>query len=360
VSDERRIETRVVHAGLAPDPAYGSVIPPIYPGSTYVQRAPGQVVGDFDYSRSANPTRAALETALGELERGHASAFSSGMAATHALMTAATSAGDHLILPSDLYGGTHRLVDQVLVRFGLSFDLVDQRDLPALRAAIRPETRLIWVETPTNPLLNEIDIAAVAELAGEITVAVDNTFATPIVQRPIELGATAVVHSTTKYLGGHSDVIGGAVICSDPGLHEQVRHVQNSVGAVPSPFDCFLVHRGIRTLALRVGQHTINGRATSEYLATAPVVEDVRWPGFGGMVCFRHPDASGIASRTEIFSLAESLGGVESLIEVPQAMTHQSVEATDAAVPDDLVRLSCGIEAPDDLVADLAQAIAAN
>ena len=357
MSEGRLIETRVVHAGLDPDPTYGSVIPPIYQGSTYVQRAPGEVVEDYDYSRSANPTRAALETALGQLEGGQASAFASGMAATHALITAATNAGDHLILPSDLYGGTHRLVDQVLVRFGLTFDLVDQRDLAALQAAIRPETRLIWVETPTNPMLNEIDVAAVAKLAGGITVAVDNTFATPIVQRPIELGATAVVHSTTKYLGGHSDAIGGAVICRDADLHERVRYVQNAVGAVPGPLDCFLVHRGIRTLAVRVGQHTINGRAVSEYLDGAEEVEDVRWPGFGGMVCFRHPHATVIAARTRIFALAESLGGVESLIEVPQAMTHQSVEATDAAVPVDLVRLSCGIEAPDDLVADLAQAI---
>ena len=354
---EAEIDTRVVHAGLEPDPTYGSVIPPIHQTSTFVQPAPGEFVGDYDYARSANPTRAALERALGELEGGHAAAFSSGMAATHALLTAALSAGDHLLLPLDLYGGTFRLVDKVLARFGLEYDLVDQRDLDALRSAIRPQTRLIWVETPTNPLLNEIDIAAVVEAAPEQLVVVDNTFATPIVQRPLELGAGAVVHSTTKYLGGHSDVVGGAVITADEQLAEQVRFVQNAVGAVPGPFDCFLVHRGLRTLALRVARHTENGQAVSDWLRDAPRVEDVRWPGFGGMVSFRHPDAIGLVARTRIFSLAESLGGVESLIEVPQAMTHQSVEESDAAVPADLVRLSCGIEAAADLIADLERAL---
>ncbi len=355
---KRRMETRVVHAGLEPDPTYGSVIPPIHQTSTYVQRAPGEVVEDYDYSRSANPTRSALERALGELEGGHGTAFGSGMAATHAILSAALDAGDHMILPIDLYGGTYRLVDKVLTRFGLAYDLVDQGDLDGVRAAIRPQTRMIWVETPTNPLLNVVDVAAIVEAADGIPVVVDNTFATPIVQRPLEAGARAVVHSTTKYLGGHADVVGGAVIAADEDLHERVRFVQNAVGAVPGPLDCFLVHRGLRTLALRVAQHTANGRAVSEYLDGAPGVEDVRWPGFGGMVSLRHPDAGGIATRTRIFSLAESLGGVESLIEVPQAMTHQSVEDSDAAVPPDLVRLSCGIEAAEDLVADLEQAIA--
>jgi cystathionine gamma-synthase len=354
---DRRIETRVVHAGLDPDPTYGSVIPPIHQTSTFVQRAPGEVTDDYDYARSANPTRAALERALGELEGGQGAAFASGMAATHALLTAALEGGDHLILPVDLYGGTYRLVDKVLTRFGLAYDLVDQRDLDALRATMRPETRMVWVETPTNPLLNVVDIAAVVDAAGEAMVVVDNTFATPVVQRPLELGATAVVHSTTKYLGGHSDVVGGAVISGDPDLHERVRFVQNSVGAVPGPLDCFLVHRGLRTLALRVGQHTANGRAVSEYLREAAGTADVRWPGFGGMVSFRHPAATAIVSRTELFSLAESLGGVESLIELPQAMTHQSVEDSEAAVSPDLIRLSCGIEAAEDLTADLAQAM---
>ncbi len=354
---ERRLATRVVHAGLDPDPAYGSVIPPIHQTSTYVQPAPGEFVEDYDYARSANPTRSALERAIGELEGGHGSAFSSGMAATHALLTAHCGAGDHVILPRDLYGGTYRLVDKVLKRFGLDYDMVDQTDLDALAAAVRPETRLIWVETPTNPLLNVVDVAGVVERKQSAIVAVDNTFATPIVQRPLELGADAVVHSATKYLGGHSDVVGGAVVVADEELHRQVRFVQNAVGAVPGPLDCFLVHRGLRTLHLRVAAHTENGRAVSEFLAGAPGVEGVRWPGFGGMVSFRHPDAVRVAAATEIFSLAESLGGVESLIEVPQAMTHQSVEDSAAAVPADLVRLSCGVEAAEDLVDDLRQAL---
>jgi cystathionine gamma-synthase len=218
---------------------------------------------------------------------------------------------------------------------------------------------MIWVETPTNPLLNVVDIAAVVGLSGDTLVAVDNTFATPVVQRPLELGADAVVHSATKYLGGHSDVVGGAVVVRESDLHEGVRFVQNSIGAVPGPLDCFLVHRGLRTLHLRVAAHTDNGRAVSEFLAGAEGVTEVRWPGFGGMVSFRHPQAERVARETRIFSLAESLGGVESLIELPQAMTHQSVEGSAAAVPPDLVRLSCGVEAADDLVGDLDAAISA-
>jgi cystathionine gamma-synthase len=354
---DRRFATRAVHAGLEPDPSYGSVIPPIHQTSTYVQPAPGEFVEDYDYARSANPTRAALERALGELEGGLASCFASGMAATHALLTAHCGAGDHVILPRDLYGGTYRLVDKVLTRFGIVYDMVDQTDLDAVERTVRAETKLIWVETPTNPLLNVVDVEAVVALAGGALVAVDNTFATPVVQRPLELGADAVVHSATKYLGGHSDVVGGAVIVRDGGLHEQVRFVQNAIGAVPGPFDCFLVHRGLRTLHLRVAAHTENGRAVSEFLRGVDEVEDVRWPGFGGMVSFRHPRATSVAAATEIFALAESLGGVESLIEVPQAMTHQSVEDSAAAVPADLIRLSCGIEAADDLVEDLRGAL---
>jgi cystathionine gamma-synthase len=353
----KALATRVVHAGLDPDPSFGSVIPPIHQTSTYVQPSPGEFVEDYDYARSANPTRAALERALGELEGGLGSAFSSGMAATHALITAHTGAGDHVILPQDLYGGTYRLVDKVLARFGLEYDLVDQTDLDVLERALRPETRLIWVETPTNPLLNVVDVEGVIERKRDAIVAVDNTFATPIVQRPLELGADAVVHSATKYLGGHSDVVGGAVVVTDEALHERVRFVQNAIGAVPGPFDCFLVHRGLRTLHLRVAAHTENGRAVSDFLRDADGVEDVRWPGFGGMVSFRHPEATRIAAATEVFALAESLGGVESLIEVPQAMTHQSVEDSAAAVPPDLVRLSCGVEAAEDLVEDLSQAL---
>jgi cystathionine gamma-synthase len=353
----RRFATRVVHAGLEPDPTYGSVIPPIHQTSTFVQPAPGEFVEDYDYARSANPTRSALERALGELEGGLGSCFASGMAATHALLTARLNAGDHVILPRDLYGGTYRLVDKVLSRFGVAYDMVDQTDLAALERAVRDETALIWVETPTNPLLNVVDVEGVVARSGRALVAVDNTFATPVVQRPLELGADAVVHSATKYLGGHSDVVGGAVIVRDPDLHDGVRFVQNAVGAVPGPLDCFLVHRGLRTLHVRMAAHTENGRAVSDFLRGAGEVEDVRWPGFGGMVSFRHPRATSVAAATEIFALAESLGGVESLIEVPQAMTHQSVEDSDAAVPADLVRLSCGIEAAEDLIEDLRRAL---
>jgi cystathionine gamma-synthase len=238
--------------------------------------------------------------------------------------------------------------------------MVDQTDLDALRAALRPETKLVWVETPTNPTLKVIDLLAVIDAAGErALVAVDNTFGTPVHQRPLECGAGAVVHSTTKYLGGHSDTVGGAVVVSDADLHEAVRFTQLSIGAVPGPLDCFLVHRGLRTLHLRMAAHAENAMAVSAFLREQPGVSDVRWPGFSGMVCFRHPDAMRIVAATKLFALAESLGGVESLIEVPQAMTHQSVEDSSAAVPADLVRLSCGIEAAADLVEDLRQAIAA-
>jgi cystathionine gamma-synthase len=357
VSRDWRFATRVVHAGLEPDPSYGGVVPAIHQASTYVQRAPGEFVEDYDYSRSANPTRAALERALGELEGGLASAFSSGMAAEHALLTAVACEGAHVVIPGDLYGGTYRLVDKVLTRWGLEYTMVDQTDVEAVTAAVRPETKLIWVETPTNPNLNTVDVAAIVAAKQGALVAVDNTFATPVFQRPLELGADAVVHSTTKYLGGHSDAVGGAVVVRDEHLHGAVRFVQNAVGAVPGPLDCFLVHRGLRTLHLRMAAHTENARAVSEFLRGAPGVTDVRWPGYSGMVCFRHPDATRIAAATRVFSLAESLGGVESLIEVPQAMTHQSVEGSDAAVAPDLVRLSCGIEAAEDLVADLADAI---
>jgi cystathionine gamma-synthase len=235
--------------------------------------------------------------------------------------------------------------------------MVDQSDPSAVAAAVRDDTALIWVETPTNPTLKTVDVAAVVAARRDAFVAVDNTFATPVYQRPLELGADAVVHSTTKYLGGHSDAIGGAVVVREPRWHEAVRFVQLSVGAVPGPLDCFLVHRGLRTLHLRMAAHTESARAVSEFLHGAPGVSDVRWPGFAGMVSFRHPEAARIAAGTEIFTLAESLGGVESLLEVPQAMTHQSVEGSAAAVPPDLVRLSCGIEDPADLVEDLAQAI---
>jgi cystathionine gamma-synthase len=279
------------------------------------------------------------------------------MAAEHALITAVAAAGDHIVIPNDLYGGTYRLVDKVLSRWGLRYDLVDQTDLDAVADALRDETKLIWVETPTNPLLNVVDVAGVVARRGSAMVAVDNTFATPVNQRPLELGADFVVHSTTKYLGGHSDVIGGAVIAADPEWDEHIHLVQKAVGAVPGPFDCFLVHRGLRTLHLRMRAHAESAEAVVAFLGSVDGVEDVRWPGFSGMVSFRHPAAIRIAESTRIFTLAESLGGVESLIEVPHAMTHQSVEGSAAAVPADLVRLSCGIEAAEDLVEDLARAL---
>jgi cystathionine gamma-synthase len=354
-----KFATRAVHAGLEPDPSFGDVVPAIHMASTYVQQAPGEFREQYDYSRSANPTRSALERGLGELEGGYASAFASGMSATHALITAVASAGAHVVLPDDLYGGTYRLVDKVLTRWGLQYTMVDQTDLDALERAVRDDTCLIWVETPTNPTLKVIDVAEVVARKKNAFVTVDNTFATPFYQRPLEDGADAVMHSTTKYLGGHSDTLGGAIIVRDSERHAQVRFVQNSVGAVPGPLDCFLVHRGLRTLAIRMAVHTENARRVNDWLRGVEGVRDVRWPGFSGMVSFQHHDAVRIAASTTVFSLAESLGGVESLIEVPQAMTHQSVEGSDAAVPADLVRLSCGIEDAQDLIDDLAQAIQA-
>ena len=357
MSQDYSFATKAVHAGLIPDPSYGSVIPAIHQTSTYAQQAAGEFVEDYDYARSANPTRAALESALGELEGGRAVAFASGLAAEHALITVVCEAGSHIVMPADLYGGTYRLVHKVLTRWGLEYDLVDQTDLDALERAVRDDTRLIWVETPTNPLLNVVDIAGVVARRKQALVAVDNTFATPAVQRPLELGADFVVHSTTKYLGGHSDVVGGAAIARDDDWYERLRFVQNAVGAVPAPFDCFLVHRGLRTLHLRMAAHARSAAAVVELLHSTPEAEDVRWPRFSGMVSFRHARATEVAARTKLFTLAESLGGVESLIEVPQAMTHQSVEDSAAAVPPDLVRLSCGVEEPADLVADLREAL---
>src|SRR3954453_19930802 len=353
-----RFAPRAVHAGLEPDPSFGDVIPAIHQSTTYVQSAPGEFRERFDYSRSANPTRDALERGLGDLEGGLASAFSSGMAGTHALLTAVCKAGDYVVIPDDLYGGTYRLVDKVLARWGLSYTMVDQTDLEAVAAAVTDSTRRVWVETPTNPTLKVIDVPAIVARSGGAFVAVDNTFATPVYQRPLELGADAAVHSATKYLGGHSDAVSGAVIVGDAAVHEKVRFVQNAIGAVPGPLDCFLVHRGLRTLHLRMAAHTDNARVVAAWLEEVDGVYDVRWPGLSGMVSFRYPGAMALVSRTRVFSLAESLGGVESLIEVPQAMTHGSVEGSAAAVPPDLVRLSCGIEDPADLADDLRQELA--
>ena len=258
--------TRAVHAGLKADPTFGSVIPAIHQTSTYAQRRPGEFVEDYDYARTANPTRTALEEALGELEGGRAVTFSSGLAAEHALLTVVCETGAHVVLPADLYGGTFRLIDKVMGRWGLEYDLVDQTDVDAVVRAIRENTRLIWIESPTNPRLDVIDIEAIVARRGAALVAVDNTFATPVNQRPLELGADFVLHSTTKYLGGHSDVVGGVVVTRDPDWYERLRFVQNSAGAVPGPFDCFLVHRGLRTLHLRMEAHARSARAVVEML----------------------------------------------------------------------------------------------
>ena len=264
----RRFATRAVHAGLEPDPGFGDVVPAIHQSSTYVQKAPGEPFGDYDYSRSANPTRSALERALGELEDGLASAYSSGMAAEHALITAVAAAGDHVVIPDDLYGGTYRLVDKVLNRWGLRYTMVDQTDLAAVEAAVGDDTKLIWVETPTNPTLKVVDVEAIVARKRGALVAVDNTFATPVYQRPLDLGADASVYSTTKYIGGHSDAVGGALVVKEAALHEAVQFVQNAVGAVPGPLDAFLILRGIRTLHLRMKAHSENARAVSEWLKT--------------------------------------------------------------------------------------------
>ena len=373
-------DTLTVHAGLRDggDEAVGAIIPPIYQTSTYVQRGVGEFVEGYDYARSENPTRTALQEAMGALEGGMATCFSAGMAAVHAVLGLLKS-GDRILLTNDVYGGTFRLVDKVMRHWGLDHQPVALSDLDEVDAALDGRTRLVWAETPTNPLLGIIDIAELAELAhrnGALLV-VDNTFASPALQRPLDLGADLVVHSATKYLGGHSDTVGGVAVTRDPAQHERLRFLQNSIGAVPGPFDCFLVHRGLRTLGLRMERHSTNALAMAEMLAARDDVEAVLYPGlpehpghavaaeqmrrFGGMVSFRPSGgagrATGVAARTRLFSLAESLGGVESLIEVPAAMTHQSVAGTALEVPDDLVRLSVGIEDPADLLADVAGAL---
>ncbi|MBI4346901.1 MAG: cystathionine gamma-synthase [Elusimicrobia bacterium] len=373
--------TRAVHAGQLADPATGAIMTPVYLTSTYVQEAPGKHKG-FDYARTVHPTRLALERNLASLESGKFGlCFASGMAATSTVVET-LSAGDHVVSGNDIYGGTYRVFTKVFQRLGLSFSFVNAYDLVALEAAITPKTKLIWLETPTNPLLQVVDIPAVVALAKKhgIRVAVDNTFATPYLQRPLELGADVVVHSTTKYLGGHSDVVGGAIVTNDPALHEQLKFLQNAVGAVPGPMDCFLVLRGTKTLALRMERHCANARRIAEHLAKRPDVAKVHYPGlaghrghdvaqlqmrdFGGMISFELKAdlerAMRMISSTQVFSLAESLGGVESLIGHPASMTHGSIpreERLKAGLVDGLIRLSVGIEDADDLVADLDQAI---
>jgi len=372
-----RFETRAVHAGQEPEPTFGAVNVPIFQTSTYAQPEVGKPKR-FDYARTGNPTREALETVLASLEGGrHGLCFASGMAAEATLLLT-LHPEDHVLLSNDVYGGTYRLLARVLADWGVAFDVVDMTDLSAFRAAMREETKVVWVETPTNPLLKVIDIAAAAELAhgGGALCVVDNTFATPYLQRPLELGADVVVHSVTKYLGGHSDLVGGAVVTNDDALADRLAFLQNAVGAVPGPMDCYLALRGVKTLALRMEAHCRGARHIAEFLSQHPGVTNVYFPGipghpgfevavrqmkdFGGMVSFEvgsRDEAIGVVQGTELFFLAESLGGVESLIEMPAPMTHASVSDSPLAVPDTLVRLSVGIEHPDDLVADLERAL---
>jgi cystathionine gamma-synthase len=369
--------TRAIHAGQDPDPATGAVIVPVYQTSTFAQSAVGEHAG-WDYARTANPTRDALQTAIASLEGGrHGFAFASGLAAGDAVLRT-LGPGDHVVMANDVYGGTYRQFDRVHRPWGLAFDPVDLSDLDAVAAAWRPQTRLLWIETPTNPLLNVFDIAALAALAHDrgARVVVDNTFATPALQTPLALGADVVVHSSTKYLGGHSDVVGGAAVTSDDGLAERLAFLQNAVGAVPGPWDVFLVLRGLKTLAVRMRAHCENARAVVAALQAHPSVTEVLYPGlpdhpghlvaaaqmadFGGMVSFRlASEAAALEAcrRFRVFTLAESLGGVESLVEHPGRMTHLSVAGSPLEVAGDLVRLSVGIEDAADLVADLEHAL---
>jgi cystathionine gamma-synthase len=371
-------ETRAIHVGQEPDPATGAVITPIYQTSTYVQEAVGVHKG-FEYSRTDNPTRSALQQVLASLEGGKwALSYASGLAATQNIFYLLRP-GDHILLSDDAYGGTYRLVAKVIANYGIDFSLVDMSDLDAIRRGIRPETKIVWVETPTNPYLKIVDIRGVAGLleGHPARLVVDNTFASPYLQQPLALGADLVLHSTTKYLGGHSDVVGGAVIGSDDAVYETLKFNQNAAGAVPGPFDCWLTLRGIKTLALRMERHSSNAHAVARFLRNHEAIDRVYFPGlpehpghdiaarqmrdYSGMVSFTTRGgfevAADVVARTKVFQLAESLGGVESLIEHPGRMTHASVAGTGAAVEDTLIRLSVGIEHPDDLIADLRQAL---
>ncbi|GLW62101.1 cystathionine gamma-synthase [Actinomadura rubrobrunea] len=372
-------ETLAIHAGQEPDPATGAVVPPIYQVSTYKQDGIGGLRGGYEYSRSANPTRTALEVCLAALEGGaRGLAFASGLAAEDTLLRTVCAPGDHAVIPGDAYGGTYRLFAKVLERWGLAYDPVPLDDVAAVRAAVRPETKIIWVETPTNPLLGVADIAALAGVAHEAgaLLVVDNTFASPYLQRPLTLGADVVVHSTTKYLGGHSDVVGGALVTADAELGERLAFHQNAMGAVAGPFDAWLTLRGIKTLAVRMDRHCANAAAVVDMLTAHPAVEQVLYPGlpdhpghevaakqmraFGGMVSFRmgsEEAAVRVCERTKLFTLGESLGGVESLIEHPARMTHASAAGSPLEVPADLVRLSVGIEDVADLLDDLRRAL---
>ena len=381
-NDERHFDTLAIHAGQEPDPTTGSVMPPIYQTSTYVQEGVGRPRGGHVYARVTNPTRTVLEDNLAALEGGSTgAAFASGLAAIEALLKVTVDAGDHVVCGESVYGGTERMFRKVWTRFGVDFTYVDTSDPEALEGALRPDTRLVHIETPTNPMMDISDIEVCAEIAHAqgALLSVDNTFATPFLQRPLRLGADVVVHSTTKYLNGHSDVIGGAVVTAEPELGERVRDQQRVSGGVPSPFDSWLVVRGIKTLHVRMERHCENAGVIARYLAGHPVAERVLYPGlpdhpqhdlaerqmsgFGGMIAFdvgSFERAKRVAAATRIFALAESLGGVESLIEVPAAMTHASVSAEareKIGLTMGLIRLSVGIEAHNDLVADLEQAL---
>jgi cystathionine gamma-synthase len=373
--------TRAIHAGQDPDPHTGSVIVPIHATSTFVQDGVGGLREGYEYARTGNPTRTALEICLAALEGGrYGRAFASGMAASDVLIRATCRPGDHIVIPDDAYGGTFRLIDKVFRHWGIEHTAVPQSDLDAVRTAMRPTTRLVWCETPTNPLLAIADIAALAGIAHEAgaRLVVDNTFATPYLQAPLGLGANVVLHSTTKYLGGHSDVIGGALITDDAELDEQVAFLQNGAGAVPGPFDAWLTLRGIKTLAVRMERHCDNAERVVAALEAHPAIVAVHYPGlvshpghevavkqmrrFGGMVSFtmRGGAAAALAvcARTRLFTLAESLGGVESLIEHPGRMTHASTAGTQLEVSPELIRLSVGIEDAEDLIDDLLTALA--
>lgn len=377
-----KFNSRTIHGGQQPDKAYGAVMPPVYLTSTYAQTKPGKHLG-YEYSRSHNPTRSALEASLVSIESGnHGLTFASGMAAIDAVIKL-LQPGDEVISTNDLYGGTYRIFSKVFASYGITFHFVPMGDIAQVEKHINANTKLLWVETPTNPLMQVIDIKAMATLAKthKLLLAVDNTFASPYLQRPLELGADIVMHSATKYLGGHSDVVLGALVLNDPDLAERLAFIQNASGAVPGPMDAFLVLRGIKTLHVRMQRHCENGRAVAKFLAQHPDVEKVYWPGFethpnhdvakaqmddfGGMISFVHKDSSlkkavDIVSSLQVFTLAESLGGVESLAGHPASMTHASIpkeEREKTGVTDGLIRLSVGIEDSEDLISDLAQAL---
>ncbi|RJQ71597.1 cystathionine gamma-synthase [Pseudonocardiaceae bacterium YIM PH 21723] len=373
-------ETRAIHAGQEPDKQTGAVIVPIYATSTYAQDGVGGLRGGYEYSRTANPTRTALETCLASLEGGRfGRSFASGLAASDVLLRSVCRPGDHVVFGDDAYGGTFRLVDKVLSLWGVEYTPVNLGDVDAVRAAVRPNTKVIWAETPTNPLLRVVDISALAGIAQEsgAKLVIDNTFASPYLQTPLELGADVVLHSTTKYIGGHSDVVGGALITSDEELDAQMGFLQNAAGAITGPMDAWLTLRGLKTLAIRMERHSDNAERIVEELTGHPKVSSVLYPGvaghpgheiagkqmrrYGGMVSFTvhggEQAALDVVAKTRVFTLAESLGGVESLIEHPGRMTHASTAGSQLEVPADLIRLSVGIENADDLVADLLQAL---